>query len=155
MSWFRSKGSDLPQVRGMAHKIQFRREAARVYMGLTPPIIDICTFRIQCFDEKGNPAAVAGVELRSKCGFAGDLTEGDMVCVYDTRSKGGTISTTAVRNLTTQAVFGNSDEANRRNPKAPPMSALPNQKTAAAPAPAPAPKPKQVIRMVPTDKDRG
>lgn len=151
MSWFRSKGRDLTEVRGMAHKIQFRREAARVYMGLTPPVIDICTFRIQSFDEKGNPTGVAGVELRSNCGFAGDLSDGDMVSVYDTRSKGGTISATVIRNLTTQAVFGNRDEANKRNAKVPPMSELPNAQTGAAPAQ----KPKQVIRVVPSDKDRG
>jgi hypothetical protein len=84
---------------------------------------DACTFRLERFDEKGDSLPAITVEIRSVTGFAGDLSEGDKISVYEQkRAATGGIVTAAVRNVSTGGIFGKRDKVDARRIDVPPVA---------------------------------
>jgi hypothetical protein len=79
-------------VVGEAHSIQTRREVN----------IDVWTFRLERFDDKGNRLSPVAVEMRG-LDFEGFINEGDQIEVYGQWSEVGTVLSKEVRNLSTNS----------------------------------------------------
>jgi hypothetical protein len=94
-----------PQIVGEARKIQWRQDVTG--SGQHKVSTAVCTFRIERFDEQGNPHQPVVIEIGSRHGFAGDLAEGDRVWLYEQkRAVSGAVVAGAVRNLSTGGIFG-------------------------------------------------
>jgi hypothetical protein len=97
------------QIVGDARKIQWRQDVTG--FGQNQRSTAVCTFRIERFDEQGNPLQPVMVEIRSQSGFTGDLSEGDRVSLYEEkRTPNGGFVAPAIRNLSTGGVFGAKSE---------------------------------------------
>ncbi len=67
----------------------------------------VYAFLVEQFDEQGNASPAVVVEMVSKSGFDGLLSEGDQVTFFaDKRMPSGALKVRALRNLTTNTLFG-------------------------------------------------
>jgi hypothetical protein len=109
--------SNNTELRGVARNVQIRQERfmPAISSNGQERTREVCSVRLERFDHEGNALAPVAIEIRSGSGFAGDLTEGDHIAVYDRkRGRSGAIETNAVRNVTTGGVFGDRNKVNGR-----------------------------------------
>jgi len=82
----------------------------------------IVTFTVERFDEEGNQLDVVTVEISSNRGFSGLLSEGDKVILYrDKVSRSGVVEVEAVRNLTSNTIYGDQAKVDRGKASVPPL----------------------------------
>ena len=105
------------ELRGVARNVQIRQERfmPAISSNGQERTREVCSLSLERFDREGNPEPHVTIEIRSGSGFAGGLSEGDHIAVYDKkRARSGAIETNAVRNLSTGGVFGDRNKVNAR-----------------------------------------
>ncbi len=104
-------------VTGEIRKIDKRKEKTAWWKGEEDTIY---SFVVERFDEQGNAGPSVGVEIMSKSGFDGLLSEGDQVTFFaDKRMPSGALKVGALRNLTTGTLFGERRAVKRGDVPAP------------------------------------
>jgi hypothetical protein len=109
-----------PEIVGVVRQIQWHKDRTR----------DVCTFRLVGLDEKGGlgdyykkwgSLQAVTVEIRSRTGFAGDLSPGDRISMYGyKRAARGVFVTSAVRNISTGGIFGERENVDAKRIDVPP-----------------------------------
>ncbi len=75
---------------------------------------DVYAFVVERFDEEGNVLPPVAVQMSSKGGFAGVLSEGDQVIFFADGQPGNeVVKPDALRNLTAGALFGDRKKVKR------------------------------------------
>lgn len=106
-------------VRGRVTELKERQEwfsLGPVNLG-TQPLITVYGFVVEHFDDEGNLEKPIAVEVRSAKGhkIAGTLDDGDEVAFFTgDSSAGGVLQVSAVRNLTTDTLFGHPKAVRRQ-----------------------------------------